>query len=64
MTRSLVTACRAVDIPVLDHVIVGNKGFLSMRQENPEIFNRIDKVFIMDEKMIEISIERIEDAIF
>ena len=26
--------------------------------------NRIDKVFIMDEKMIKISIERIEQAIF
>ena len=38
LTRSLVNACRAVDIPVLDHVIVGNDGFLSMRQEQPEIF--------------------------
>ena len=38
LTRSLVTACRAVDIPVLDHVIVGNNGFLSMKQERPEIF--------------------------
>lgn len=38
LTRSLVNACRAVDIPVLDHVIVGNDGFLSMRQEQPELF--------------------------
>ena len=38
LTRSLVNACRAVDIPVLDHVIVGNDGFLSMRQQCPEIF--------------------------
>jgi DNA repair protein RadC len=38
LTRSLVNACRAVDIPVLDHVIVGNDGFLSMRQEQPEFF--------------------------
>ncbi len=38
LTRSLVNACRAVDIPVLDHVIVGNDGFLSMRKEHPEIF--------------------------
>ena len=37
-TRSLINACRAVDIPVLDHVIVGNDGFLSMRQEQPELF--------------------------
>jgi DNA repair protein RadC len=41
LTRSLVNACRAVDIPVLDHVIVGNNDFLSMRQESPEIFDRI-----------------------
>ena len=38
LTRSLVNACGAVDIPVLDHVIVGNNGFLSMKQERPEIF--------------------------
>ncbi len=38
LTRSLVNACRAVDIPVLDHVIVGNDGFLSMRQEQLELF--------------------------
>lgn len=38
LTRSLINACRAVDIPVLDHVIVGNDGFLSMRQEQPELF--------------------------
>lgn len=38
LTESLVNACRAVDIPVLDHVIVGNDGFLSMRQECPELF--------------------------
>ncbi|MEA2020902.1 MAG: JAB domain-containing protein [Candidatus Caldatribacteriota bacterium] len=38
LTISLVNACKAVDIPVLDHVIVGNDGFLSMRREQPEIF--------------------------
>jgi len=38
LTRALVNACRAVDIPVLDHVIVGNDGFLSMKHERPEIF--------------------------
>jgi DNA repair protein RadC len=38
LTRALVNACSAVDIPVLDHVIVGNDGFLSMKQERPEIF--------------------------
>jgi len=38
LTISLVNACKAVDIPVLDHVIVGNDGFLSIKQERPEIF--------------------------
>jgi len=38
LTISLVNACKAVDIPVLDHVIIGNDGFLSMRREQPEIF--------------------------
>ena len=38
LTRALVNACSAVDIPVLDHVIVGNDGFLSIKQERPEIF--------------------------
>ncbi len=38
LTRSLVTACRAVDIPVLDHVIIGRGDCVSLRQECPEIF--------------------------
>ena len=38
LTKSLVNACRVVGIPVLDHVIVGNDGFLSMKREFPEIF--------------------------
>jgi len=38
LTKALVNACKAVDIPVLDHVIVGNNGFLSMREEQPEFF--------------------------
>ncbi|MBW2112350.1 MAG: DNA repair protein RadC [Deltaproteobacteria bacterium] len=38
LTRSLVEACRVVGIPVLDHCIVGNDGFLSMKHEFPEIF--------------------------
>lgn len=38
LTKSLVNACRVVGIPVLDHVIVGNDGFLSMKRAFPEIF--------------------------
>jgi len=38
LTKALIAACKAVDIPVLDHVIIGNDGFLSMRRERSEIF--------------------------
>jgi DNA repair protein RadC len=38
LTKALIDACRAVNIPVLDHVIVGRGDFLSLRQECPEIF--------------------------
>ena len=45
LTISLVNACKAVDIPVLDHVIIGNDGFLSMRREQPEIFRPVRLAF-------------------
>jgi DNA repair protein RadC len=38
LTKALITACRAVDIPVLDHVITGSGDCVSLRQECPEIF--------------------------
>ena len=44
LTRALIKACRAVDIPVLDHVIVGKDGFLSMRRAYAEIFEGDDGV--------------------
>ena len=37
LTKSLVKACRAVVITVLDHVIGGKGDFFSLRQEWPEI---------------------------
>ena len=38
LTKALIAACRAVDIPVLDHVITGRGDCASLRQECPEIF--------------------------
>ena len=38
LTKALIAACRAVDIPVLDHVIIGRDDCVSLRQECPEIF--------------------------
>ena len=45
LTISLVNACKAVGIPVLDHVIIGNDGFLSMRREQPKIFRPVRLAF-------------------
>ena len=44
LTQALVRACGTVDIPVLDHIIVGNGGCLSMKREYPEIFSGDDEV--------------------
>jgi DNA repair protein RadC len=38
LTRSLFQACWTVDIPVLDHIIIGRGAFLSMKKTHPEIF--------------------------
>lgn len=38
LTKALIAACRAVDIPVLDHVITGMGDCVSLRQECPELF--------------------------
>jgi len=38
LTQALVDGCRTVNIPVLDHVIVAQGGFLSMKQVYPDIF--------------------------
>lgn len=36
-TRTLVKACWTVDIPIIDHIIIGRGGFLSMKRDYPEI---------------------------
>ncbi|MCK6490614.1 MAG: hypothetical protein L6R48_20365 [Planctomycetes bacterium] len=39
VTRRLVAAGRAVDVPLVDHVIVTTSGgFLSLRRDQPELF--------------------------
>ena len=38
LTTELISACKAVRIPVLDHVVIGQDGFLSMRRKYPELF--------------------------
>lgn len=38
LTKALIAACRAVDIPVLDHVITSRGDCVSLRQECPELF--------------------------
>ena len=38
LTKALISACRAVDIPVLDHVITSRGDCVSLRQECPELF--------------------------
>jgi DNA repair protein RadC len=38
LTKALVNACWAVDIPILDHVIIGKGGYMSMKQDFPDVF--------------------------
>ncbi len=38
LTTELISACKAVRIPVLDHVIIGQDGFVSLRRKYPELF--------------------------
>ncbi|MBN1106024.1 MAG: DNA repair protein RadC [Deltaproteobacteria bacterium] len=44
LTRSLVQACSAVAIPVIDHIVVGRSGFMSMKSRFPNIFEGEDEV--------------------
>jgi DNA repair protein RadC len=38
LTKALIAACKAVDIPVLDHVITSRGDCVSLRQECPKFF--------------------------
>jgi len=44
LTIALVKACWTVDIPILDHVVIGRNGYLSMKRHYPEIFEGDDEV--------------------
>jgi DNA repair protein RadC len=44
LTSALVRACWTVDIPVLDHIIIGRGGFKSMKRHHPDIFEGDDEV--------------------
>ncbi|MDO8723502.1 MAG: DNA repair protein RadC [Syntrophales bacterium] len=38
LTAALINACKAIQIAVLDHIVIGQDGFLSMRRSHPESF--------------------------
>lgn len=38
LTRKMVNAAETLAIPVLDHLVIGNDSFLSIRDAHPEIF--------------------------
>ncbi len=44
LTKALVKACWTVDIPILDHVVIGRNSFLSMKRHHPEIFEGEDDI--------------------
>jgi DNA repair protein RadC len=44
LTRAIVKACWDVEIPVIDHIIIGKNGFLSMKRHLPEIFEGEDEI--------------------
>ena len=44
LTKDLVRACWTVDIPILDHVVIGRNSFLSMKRHHPEIFEGEDDI--------------------
>jgi DNA repair protein RadC len=44
VTRSLVQACWEVDIPVLDHIVIGPGGHVSLRRRFPDLFEGEDEV--------------------
>ncbi|MEW6666504.1 MAG: DNA repair protein RadC [Thermodesulfobacteriota bacterium] len=44
LTRSLVKACWDEDIPILDHIIIGPGGHVSLRRRMPDLFEGEDEV--------------------
>jgi DNA repair protein RadC len=44
LTKILVKACWSVNIPILDHVVIGRNSFWSMKRHHPEIFEGEDDI--------------------
>jgi len=44
LTKALVGACWSVDIPILDHLIIGRNSFLSLKRHHPEVFEGQDDI--------------------
>jgi DNA repair protein RadC len=44
LTRSLVRACWNDDLPILDHIIIGPGGHVSLRRRFPDLFEGEDEV--------------------
>lgn len=44
LTKALVRALWNVDIPVLDHVVIGRNSVLSMKRHYPEVFEGEDDI--------------------
>jgi DNA repair protein RadC len=40
LTRRLVEAGKVLGIPVLDHLVVGAAGYVSLRERNPSLFDQ------------------------
>jgi DNA repair protein RadC len=38
LTRRLARACYALQVPLLDHLVVGDGTFISLRDDNPDLF--------------------------
>lgn len=39
VTKNLVKAGRLMNLPVNDHIIIGQQGYISLRQQSPQIFS-------------------------
>jgi DNA repair protein RadC len=44
LTKVLVKACLTVNIPILDHVVIGTNSYWSMKRHYPEIFEGEDDI--------------------
>jgi DNA repair protein RadC len=38
MTRQVAQAAKLLDVALLDHVIIGRQGFVSLKERHPDLF--------------------------